>query len=97
MAVSDDGPGRLVSRDEPYYAPGLGPDSLLVAHCHLCSTLVPVTTCDYRWFVMRAIKIGWKLAKLTTGDEWTCPACGAVARANLDAVVREDDVERDDE
>ena len=42
---------------------------------------------------MKAIKAGWKLAKLKTGDEWTCPGCAAVARANLDAELREEALE----
>lgn len=87
--------GRPVARDEPYYAEGHAPGQPLLAICHLCSELVPVATDDYRWFVMRAIKIGWKLAKLTTGDEWTCPGCAAVARARVDAAVREKTVEDD--
>ena len=90
MSRNDDGPGRPVTRDEPYYAEGWTPGKPLSACCHLCHERVPVVTDDYRWFVMRAIKAGWKLAKLTSGDQWTCPGCAAVARARLDAVVREE-------
>lgn len=90
MHEKDDGPGRPVSRDVPYYPEGFGPGQPVHGFCHLCGELVPVGTGDYRWFVMRAIKAGWKLAKLTTGDTWTCPACAAVARANLDAAIREE-------
>jgi hypothetical protein len=88
--ANDDGPGRPVSRDEPYYPAGGGLGLPVRASCHLCDAQVPVVTSDYRHFVMRAIKAGWKLAKLTTGDEWTCPACAAVARAHLDAAVMEE-------
>jgi hypothetical protein len=61
--MNDDanGPGRPVSRDEPYYAEGTGPGQTLLAHCHLCGELVPVVSDDYRWFIMRAIKAGWRL------------------------------------
>lgn len=90
MTTQDDGQGRPVSRDEPYYATGGGPGITLLGHCHLCGELVPVATDDYRWFVMRAVKAGWRLAKLNTGDEWTCPGHAAVARANLDAALREE-------
>ena len=88
MSTNDDGPGRPVSRDQPYYALGVGRGTPHRASCKVCDALVPVVTDDYRWFVMRAIKAGWRLAKLKTGDEWTCPGCAAVARANLDAVIR---------
>ena len=89
MPTNDDGPGRPVSRDEPYYALGHAPGQIALCSCHLCDTLLPIDTDDYRHFVMRAIKAGWKLAKLKTGDQWTCPGCAAVARANLDAAIRE--------
>ena len=90
MALNDEGPGRPVSRDEPYYAGGIPPAKGYPAHCVTCSELVPIAADDYRHFVMRAIKAGWKLAKLKSGDEWTCPGCAAVARARLDAAIREE-------
>jgi len=93
MPPNDEGPGRPVARDQPFYADGGGPGQVLLAHCATCGDLVPVVTDDYRWFVMRAIRAGWKLAKLASGDEWTCPGCAAVARANLDRVVREEVIE----
>ena len=93
--TNDEGPGRPVSRDEPFYANGAGPGPPVRANCHLCDAQVPVVTPDYRHFVMRAIKSGWRVAKLTTGDEWTCPGCAAVARANLDAAIREESTKDD--
>jgi hypothetical protein len=87
---SDDGPGRPVSRDQPFYAEGAGPGQLLLGHCATCGQAVPFVTDDKRWFVMLAVKAGWKYAALTTGEEFTCPACSAVARANLDAALREE-------
>ena len=98
MSLSnDDGPGRPVTRDEPYYPEGSGPGQPLLAHCHLCGELVPIEAKDYRWFVFKAIKAGWRLAKLKTGDEWTCPGCAAVARANLDAAIREEAIKESDD
>ena len=89
MRENDDGPGRPVQRDEPYYAEGQAPGQTLLANCHLCGEPVPVVSDDYRWFVLRAIKSGWRLAKLVTGDEWTCPGCAAVARAKFELALRE--------
>lgn len=94
MNTNDDGPGRPVSKDQPFYAEGGGPGQRLLAHCHLCCELVPLEETDYRWFVWRAIKRGWKLAKLKTGDEWTCPGCAAVARGRLDAAIRENHLDQ---
>ena len=97
MTANDDGPGRPVSRDEPYFLEGSGPGQLAIGCCCLCGDVVPRVAPDYRHFVMRAIKAGWRLAKLKTGDEWTCPGCAAVARANLDAAVREEAIDEDKE
>jgi len=90
MTANDDGPGSPVTRDEPYYPEGAGPGQVPLALCHSCDEIFRGVAKDYRHYVMRAIKSGWRLAKLTTGDEWTCPGCAAVARANLDAAVREE-------
>jgi len=87
---NDDGPGRPVSRDEPYYPEGISSLQSLLTKCHVCDAVCPIVGGDYRWFVIKAIKAGWRLANLWTGDEWTCPGCAAVARANLDAAIREE-------
>ena len=93
MASNDDGPGRPVSRDEPYYPEGTPCGHLVAFICHLCGALAPAFAKDYRWYVVKAIKAGWRLAKLKAGDEWTCPGCAAVARAGVDAAVREESLE----
>jgi hypothetical protein len=93
MRANDDGHGSPVSRDEPYYAGDIRPIQPLESVCHTCGQRGIFSTHDYRWFIVRAIRNGWRLAKLTTGDEWTCPGCAAVARANLDAAIREESLE----
>ena len=90
MVTNDDGPGRPVSRDEPYYPLGQSPGPLFLGQCNLCNSAVPGGPGDYRHGIMRAIKAGWKLDKSGPEDVWTCPACAAVARANLDAACREE-------